>query len=408
MRSTIAAALLLLPLGAFAAPADEVPAEIAAWNAFCDSLKESGAEILRRWPQQREIDRAEGALFLAQQLAVSVERVLAALDPSFPLLRLGATDIEGWGFDGADAKYLGAPLVGSGTYRLHGTLGNARLIAVQAVSMGPPYEAFGSLSAEGLAADADGRFEVMLSPERPEGWQGPWLRTDAKASDLLAREYFGDWAKELPSTMILERVDAAGPAPPMTLARSEQLLGAMAATFAGRTPTWQPMVQQIRDDLRNTLTPGSNTGQGLADNFYGNGWFDLEPGQALIVELDAPDALLWSFQLGNSWWESLDYVSRTGSLNGDQAVASSDGRYRIVIAAEDPGVPNWLDTGGHSEGAILFRYQRASNNPTPTARVVSLSELRDALPADTPSVSPEQRAEEIAVRRAHAARRWAP
>jgi len=27
-----------------------------------------------------------------------------------------------------------------------------------------------------------------------------------------------------------------------------------------------------------------------------------------------------------------------------------------VIAHEDPGVPNWLDTGGHREGTIFWRY----------------------------------------------------
>jgi hypothetical protein len=168
------------------------------------------------------------------------------------------------------------------------------------------------------------------------------------------------------------------------------------------------MVTQTRKKLRNRLAPTANTGQGLADNFYGQGWFALEPGQVLLIELDAPDALLWSFQIGNFWWESLDYVSRTGSLNGDQAVASSDGRYRIVIAAEDPGVPNWLDTAGHPEGAILYRYQQAKNNPTAVARLVALEQLRAELPADTPSVSAEQRAREIAARQAHAARRWAP
>ena len=149
-------------------------------------------------------------------------------------------------------------------------------------------------------------------------------------------------------------------------------------------------------------------GQGLADNLYGTGWFALEPDEVLLIELDPPDALLWSFQLGNFWWESRDYVNRTGSLNGDQAVASSDGRYRIVIAAEDPGVPNWLVTAGHPEGAILYRYQQARNNPRPSVRVLSRADLAGALPADTPRVTPEQRGESIARRRAHAAERWAP
>ncbi len=405
MKYAISLGLMLAPIGA---GAQSVGGEIETWNAFCDAIKQSGAQILERYPQSHEIDRAEGPLFLAQQLGLAIEQTRAARDRAFPLLRIGATDLNKGGVDGADAKYLGAPIVGSGTYRLHGTLGNARLIAIQTVAMGPPYEAFGSLSASDLAADAEGGFEVMLAPHRPDGWEGPWLATGGKATNLLLREYFGDWASETPSTMMLQRVDPAEPAPALTLVASHELLQRAAASFAGRAPTWQPMVTQTRKKLRNRLAPTANTGQGLADNFYGQGWFALEPGQVLLIELDAPDALLWSFQIGNFWWESLDYVSRTGSLNGDQAVASSDGRYRIVIAAEDPGVPNWLDTAGHPEGAILYRYQQAKNNPTAVARLVALEQLRAELPADTPSVSAEQRAREIAARQAHAARRWAP
>jgi len=389
--------------------AEEVPAEVAAWKAFCAAVEAAGVEILERYPQPHEIDRAEAPLFLAQQLGVAIEDVLTARDAAFPLLRLGASTINKTGLDSADAKYTGASIAGSGTYRLRGTLGNARLIALQAVAKGPPFRAFGRLSGSGLAPDAEGQFEVMLAPERPADWEGPWIQTGPDATDLLIREYFGDWQAEQPSTMRLERVDAVGAAAPMTMSESADLLGAMAEKFAGRAPIWQPRVQQVRYHMRNRLFPAAAAGsQGLADNLYGTGWFALEPGEAMLVELDAPEALLWSFQLGNFWWESLDYVNRTGSLNGDQAVASSDGRYRLVISATDPGVPNWLDTGGHPEGFILYRYQQAKNNPRPKVRVLPLAELAAALPPDTPKVTPEARSEEIAQRREHAARRWAP
>ena len=80
-----------------------------------------------------------------------------------------------------------------------------------------------------------------------------------------------------------------------------------------------------------------------------------------------------------------------------------------MIALEDPGVPNWLDPVGHREGVIIYRYQlAAADNASPIARVVPLASLRKHLPADTPRVSPAARAQEIEMRRLHAARRWAP
>jgi len=113
-------------------------------------------------------------------------------------------------------------------------------------------------------------------------------------------------------------------------------------------------------------------------------------------------------EVGNFWWQSLDYVNRSGSLNSHQAVKSSDGRYRLVIAHEDPGVPNWLDPGGYSEGMILYRYQQSKTAPRPTLELVPASELAKHLPADTKQVSSEERRAEIARRRDHAARRWSP
>lgn len=33
---------------------------------------------------------------------------------------------------------------------------------------------------------------------------------------------------------------------------------------------------------------------------------------------------------------------------------------RIVIAARDPGMPNWIDTRGHLEGPMIFRWSRTA------------------------------------------------
>jgi len=121
------------------------------------------------------MDRAEGAVYLAQQAAAAVKYVLVQRDRHQPLLRVGATTLDKWGLDGADAKYLGAAIDAEGDYILHGRLGNARLFAVQLSAMLPRYTAFASLSAEELAPGADGRFSLRISRERPAGWQGPWL-----------------------------------------------------------------------------------------------------------------------------------------------------------------------------------------------------------------------------------------
>ena len=85
----------------------------------------------------------------------------------------------------------------------------------------------------------------------------------------------------------------------------------------------------------------------------------------------------------------------------------SDGLVRVVLCARDPGVANWLDTAGHSNGAIILRCVRTKTAPTPTTRVVPFDDIASALPADTTRVTPEERASILAARRRAVRERFA-
>ncbi len=393
-------------------PAAAAPsAEVAAWQAFCDSLRESGTRFLMAHPQRHAIDRAESTRYLAQQIGSAVELALVEREPELPLLRINSTSLRKWGLDGADAKYQAASIEAGGSYRVRGQLGNAALIAFQVYTLEPDYTAFASLSGErgiDLPLQPDGRYELRVSAQRPADWKGPWLELDPRATTFLIREYFDDWDAAQMSRFQIERLDPP-PAPlPLTPEASAEILERAARLFAHRIPMWIRPAAHAREQLRNRLSQLSIGSQALHDNIYGAGWFALEPGQALLIEFDAPEGRLWSFQLGNFWWESLDYLNHTGSLNSRQAVPSSDGHYRIVVSLEDPGVPNWLDPAGHPEGYLMYRYQRALGAPVPEARLVRLADLAQLLPAGTRRVSAEERRAELARRRAHAAERWTP
>jgi hypothetical protein len=80
-----------------------------------------------------------------------------------------------------------------------------------------------------------------------------------------------------------------------------------------------------------------------------------------------------------------------------------------VISATDPGVPNWIDTDGHTKGFVFMRWQHLTGPFTaadsPTGGPVELSNLASVLPADTPNVSPHQRAVSLLHRDLSVARR---
>ncbi|MGV0616514.1 DUF1214 domain-containing protein, partial [Mycolicibacterium pulveris] len=110
------------------------------------------------------------------------------------------------------------------------------------------------------------------------------------------------------------------------------------------------------------------------DNLYMLGAFDLEAGQALVLDIDPPDTRYWSITLENVWHECLEPFRTRSSGTQASFAPRPDGTVRVVIAAEDPGVPNWLDTGGRARGFIVLRWL---DNPDPPDVTVTLTDLAE-------------------------------
>ncbi|MDT5224330.1 MAG: hypothetical protein QOG19_1737, partial [Mycobacterium sp.] len=106
---------------------------------------------------------------------------------------------------------------------------------------------------------------------------------------------------------------------------------------------------------------------------------------------------------------TLDIIDRTGSLNKSQSVANEDGSYTYVIAAQDPGLANWIDSDGLREGILTLRMAEfGGSGPREDlgarGRVVKLDLLEAEVPY-LPRVTEQGRATELADRRAAYLRR---
>jgi hypothetical protein len=139
---------------------------------------------------------------------------------------------------------------------------------------------------------------------------------------------------------------------------------------------------------------------------YGLGNFACAPGKAVVVEFAPPRCHYWGVSLANWYWECVEYATRQSSLNCAQAALDPDGRFRGVIAQQDPGVPNWLDPAGNPRGSLSARFVRADAKPEVRLQVVEAARLRELLPASTPRVTPEARQAALARRRHAALRRF--
>ena len=127
--------------------------------------------------------------------------------------------------------------------------------------------------------------------------------------------------------------------------------------------------------------------------------YEITTDEALLIELEVPEAAYWQFQLYDVWTKSLDIMHNQTDVNMRRAAIDLDGKFRAVVSLSDPGVANWLDPMGRNQGSITFRNYRSKDTPTPMARLVKLDELWEILPKDTKRITPQQRHESLAHRR---------
>ena len=316
-----------------------------------------------------------------------------------------------------DDIYLYCPIRSDLTYRIAGNRGSVYMITfnTQAALPGLPGpidhtgEFYSDLDDGDLQIDADGNFEILVSAEKPEGHTGNWLRVKPGATVLMTRYRSYDWLNEVDPRMSIECLNPTGLkkrlSPDEILDRIKQMAGMPVAA----TRLFYTMQNQIKANVGINVFQPARLGGALSRQIYLPAVYEFEDDEALIVETDLPETRrYWNFQLNDPYFNAVEYVYRLSSTNGHFAKVSSDGKFRAVIALKDPGVPNWLDTAGFKQGTIYGRWYDCDSHPLPTLKRVKFSEIRDHLPADTPVVTPEERAEELRqrVRACQRRRRW--
>lgn len=382
-----------------------------AWDDFCAALSRSRALVLGEGVPSAPPDRAEGFRYLTRFLAAGINSCVALGDPDYPVFGRMMDHTMPWGLDAPDCLYLFASVRGDASYRISGLRGSANHMDIQ-VNFG--HFANGDISTWGtvssingieLESEKDGSFEVLLSPDSPSPSDnsGNCLALQANAEFVLVRQYFNDWEHERPADLIIERVGAEWPPPPPRTHEIAARLDKLAMWLERGGALWEKMSRAYLAMPPNSLVvhvpQNSDERSGMAGQAYGMGNFHCKPDEAVIVEYTPPPCRHWSFSLANYYWESIDFATRQSSLNGHQAQIDSDGVFRAVIAHRDPGVANWLDPGGHSQGSVAARFLLAETAPKPVMRKVPLASVRDSLPEDTALLSQDERAEALARRR---------
>jgi hypothetical protein len=351
-----------------------------AWAEFCDTIKRAGEQILRPETPADAFNRAEGFRYLSRLVRAGLEWYVEFNDPAFPVLYKPSHETIKIGADNPDNIYEKAVLDGRHDYRIRGTRGTVHYISL-ATSKGSYAENFrqietGFLDSNQFSVEPDGSFEIIVSSRSQPG---NWLPVDPESESLLIRQTFLDRAREIPAEITIERLDkGATPAPlsperfDANLRRASVFVENTARLFADWSQSYLPRPNELPPaDQKLCHSVG-----GDPNIFYYHSYFELAEDEALVIDVERiPECRSWNLQVDNYWMESLDYRYHTIHVNKYTAVHRPDGSVRIVIAGRDPGVPNWLDTAGHRNGTLCFRWIGAAEIVHPTARVMKIAEL---------------------------------
>ncbi len=397
-----------------AGPPNKPAPAVAGWQAFVDRLETMPGELLAQLPKRMREDpqiQQEVARLVLQSLTLSSISALGG-DGDHPAFLPGIGELLNVGQPNADTLYRMTPITPGGTYRLRGKQGSLNTAVIGQVGAGS-FDAGGDSDHPGatrnylelgsLSTDSEGRFDVILSTERPENHEGDWWQLHPKTHRLLLRLVSSDWGEEEDPTIAIERLDAPvekprSPAPELErdLRRLPQATAFMAGMFVDK------VVELRREGYINELKEFDVSGTGGLDGqFYYEGAYDLAEDEALILEAKHPEHCEYrSLILTNELYQTTDWYNNHSSLNGSQAEVDADGVLRIVVSEKDPGVPNWLDTAGYPRGVVQGRWTHCTDQPIPSVKKVAVDRVRDHLPEDTPEVTPAERETLIRERRA--------
>lgn len=347
--------------------------------------------------------RAEGYRHLARLTAFALQWFVDFGDPRHPAFLRFDDDVLKWGGPNADNTYLRARVDPGETYRVWANVRGVRGLIVSTpegdLQMGAT-RVFAERSLEALAVDADGRLEIILSPT-PQ--PGNWIPLEPGVEHVLVRQYVSDWERDVTVPFHIERVGHEGEAPPALSPGAVAAALERAATWVERTVVhWNAYLSARLHELpANTMGAPRRVPGGATDILYGAGRWELADDEALVIRCTPPRARYWSIQLYSPhWFESLDIANRTTSFTGHTARIDEDGDVRFVVAARDPGSPNWLDTEGRPTGLVSYRWVWTETTPVPVATRVPLAAVAAHLPASHPRLDAGARAEQIRRRRA--------
>ncbi|MEH6549018.1 MAG: DUF1214 domain-containing protein [Pseudomonadales bacterium] len=353
-------------------PADATEAEKALRDLQSTLNAYDQDYIHRGFVAPNSTDIADAYRYLQHLLATGIELFVEG-DPERPEMAQIVSPTRKLMGDNADAYYFHASILGDRNYIVRGkNTGEVYISMTLHTGTEPGSWATGvanAVNSQQFTTDENGSWSILIGPNV----SGPnTVTTTADTVSIISRHYYMNetYAAADPDIQPVIRIQPEQPvAPPplpddASIARKIRSLdGFIRANSIDRplmnpldTPDWFSLIPNTMGQPAKWVNEKGGGGWGALDNAYSAGLFQLSADEALIIKGKMPGCLFANVLLWNKYLQSLDYRYRQVSLNKRQMEIAEDGSFTIVVAHQDPGHKNWLDTEGREGGIVYWRF----------------------------------------------------
>lgn len=310
-------------------------------------------------------------------------------DPQRPVFRRIVSPTRSFTGDNPDALYFETPVAAEREYVVRGALAGAvyTSFTMEAGAVEGKYSTgtAGVLNDADIDVDEHGNYEIRLG--------GPpadrnWLAVPPEGGRITTRHYF-EWPEPAATSQTLHvplSIEARPPAGPRPRWNDETVARAIRRVTnhvrgktldAPRPGELRPaFLSVVPNEFPKPVPPG-NMAFAAFDAAYSLAPYFIGDDEALVITGRWPECRFANVCLWNRFSQMYDYTTKSVSRNRANTKLETDGSFRMIVAHEDPGVPNWLDTEGRNLGTVFWRYFLPEGDiETPQAEVVKLSSLR--------------------------------
>ncbi len=312
-----------------------------------------------------------------------------------------------WGIDNPYYIYRVIPISGDERYEIRGRVGANRMTENYLTLWDENMGTVDVLNGRTMELSDDGSFVVTVDAD-PANGRPNHVQSGPTAHEFYIRDVMLDWGVDDPNLYEIVRLGDEPASPARTVDEQAALTVQFMEHYADFTGRLSYGTMKRTPNEFALAWSADHTG-GLRHQVYVGGRYELAPDEAFVVDVSDGGAEYFTVPIATMWGTTLDIVDRPASVNKAQAMPNEDGTYTFVIAGEDPGLHNWIDTCGVPDGHLTLRMAEfpeggAREDLAANGRVVKLDDLDAALP-DAPRVDGAGRTAQLAERRSGYLRR---